>query len=188
MKQDRSTIISRLARKIIMSLVAGSLFFDLPDEQSGISYKIILFLYMSVFYVCQLTIWHRFENKTISIIFWSTFLEYGISGLNFIILWCKESILPPTWIFLLLSFSVSWNINNFLSILCFILISIFRYFICKTILELIMMAYENIVFACILYWMVGLQADIGRFFYFFLTISVYVNFIFSIFLFIYFIY
>ena len=48
-KQDRATVISRLLRKVIMGLVTGSLFFDLPDEQSGIHlspfyYVVISFL------------------------------------------------------------------------------------------------------------------------------------------------
>lgn len=34
-KRDIATLRSRFMKKVVMSLIAGSLFYDLPDEQAG---------------------------------------------------------------------------------------------------------------------------------------------------------
>eukprot|EP00026_Physarum_polycephalum_P000882 Phypoly_transcript_00883.p1 GENE.Phypoly_transcript_00883~~Phypoly_transcript_00883.p1 ORF type:complete len:1263 (+),score=177.54 Phypoly_transcript_00883:79-3867(+) len=126
-KQDRATVMSRLMRKVIMALVAGSLFFNLPDHQSGL-------------------------RTRQSVLFFSLlFLSMG----------CLGSIEP---FYAARKVYYHQRASFYYSPLA--------YFICKTLMELFHMVYENIVFSCIVYWMVGLNAEAHRFFYFFLMISV----------------
>jgi hypothetical protein len=47
-RRDKATLRSRIMKKVVMGLVAGSLFFNLPHEQSGIptfSFFLAFFLF-----------------------------------------------------------------------------------------------------------------------------------------------
>lgn len=49
LKRDKATLRSRIMKKVIMGLIAGSLFWDLPHEQSGLRTRLAILFFSNLF-------------------------------------------------------------------------------------------------------------------------------------------
>jgi ABC-type multidrug transport system permease subunit len=145
-RRDLAGLRGRFMRKIIMGLIAGSLFFNLPDEQKGMFDCMIHYDEYS-----HLSIGLR--TRLAVLFFANLFLAFG--NLGIITPFYRDRAV----------FYIQREQKYYSPI---------SYFISKTLLEFPFIILECIIFGTIIYWMVGLNSEANRFIFFLLILMAYV--------------
>jgi ABC-type multidrug transport system permease subunit len=138
--RDRATVVSRIIKKAVMSLILGSLFYDLPHGQSGyvIGYQFVVFIFVLITLHCSL------RTRQGVAFFLQLFLAFGNIG-------ALASFYNDKRVFYTQRDAKYYSPAS--------------YFMSKTIIELPIIIVESFVFGTITYWMVGLNSDAGRYFF-----------------------